>query len=170
MEFIITLKEMTIDKLDDYIKAINNCTPACYENAGGKKTFTHEEIKDYLERIITDESRFDYFMMLEGNIIGEVVLNEISKHDSANIRLAIYDDQHFSKGFGSYAMRTLIQKGFTELALHRIELEVYDFNTRGLALYKKLGFVQEGILRDAYKKETYHDIIIMSLLEDEFKG
>ena len=161
---------MTIDKLDDYIKAINNCTPACYENAGGKKTFTHEEIKDYLERIITDESRFDYFMMLEGNIIGEVVLNEISKHDSANIRLAIYDDQHFSKGFGSYAMRTLIQKGFTELALHRIELEVYDFNTRGLALYKKLGFVQEGILRDAYKKETYHDIIIMSLLEDEFKG
>ncbi len=167
---MITLKKMTLDKLDDYIEATNSCTPACYENVGGKKVLTREQIKDYLERITTDESRFDYFMMLEGDIIGEVVLNEITKHDSANIRLAIYDDQHFSKGFGSYAMKTLIQKGFTELGLHRIELEVYDFNTRGLALYKKLGFVQEGILRDAYKKEKYHDIIIMSLLEDEFKG
>ncbi len=167
---MITLLKATVDLLDEYLEAMNNCSKACYENVGGKVVYTKEQLKKYLEKITSDDTRFDYFMMFENRIVGEVVLNNISEDDSGHIRLAIFQEKDFSKGYGSFAMTSLIKKGFTELGLHRIDLEVYDFNARAIGLYEKLGFVKEGVLREAYKKEKYHDIIIMSILENEFNG
>lgn len=166
---MINLIKAHVDLVDDYLEVMNNCSKACYENTGGQATYTKDQLMTYLEKITHDDSRLDYFMMLDGRIVGEVVLNDLTE-DSGHIRLAIFQESDFSKGYGSFAMKSLMNKGFKELGLHRIDLEVYDFNTRAIKLYEKLGFVKEGVLRDAYKNEKYHDIIIMAILEDEFKG
>jgi len=39
--------------------------------------------------------------------------------------------------------------GFDEIGLHRIDLGVFDFNTRAIRCYEKCGFVQEGLAREA---------------------
>jgi len=56
------------------------------------------------------------------------------------------------------------------LHLHRLELDVFSFNTRAEKAYIKAGFKREGVLRDAIKDgDTYADDILMSILEDEWK-
>lgn len=156
--------------IDDYLHAMNHASEECYKYVGGKKTYTKDQLLAYLNKIITDDSRYDFLMMIEDQIIGEVVLNNISSDDSAHIRIAIFDEEHMSKGYGKIAIKETLNFGFNKLGLHRIDLEVYDFNKRGIHVYEQIGFKQEGVLRDAYKDNGYHDIILMGILEDEFKG
>lgn len=167
---MIELRQIRKEDIHAYHQAINSSSPECNKYTGGPSKLSLEVIDNYLNRIIKDDSRFDYLMIQDEKIIGEVVLNEISDDDSANIRIAIFDENYFGKGYGSYAMNYMLKVGFEDAGLNRIELEVYDFNERAYGMYKKLGFVEEGRLRQAYKSDDYHDIIVMSMLKKEYKA
>ncbi len=53
--------------------------------------------------------------------------------------------------------------------LHRIEALIGPDNIASLKLVKRLGFVEEGTLREHYfKNEIYEDSIIFSLLKQEY--
>ncbi|MEP6567580.1 MAG: GNAT family protein, partial [Mesorhizobium sp.] len=50
----------------------------------------------------------------------------------------------------------------------RIELFVHSDNARAIALYDKVGFVREGLQRDAvYIDGEYRDAIVMAIVERE---
>jgi ribosomal protein S18 acetylase RimI-like enzyme len=52
--------------------------------------------------------------------------------------------------------------------LSRVELTVREDNPNGIALYKRMGFVAEGVQRNAFKVDgKYHSLIMMALLFDE---
>jgi RimJ/RimL family protein N-acetyltransferase len=59
---------------------------------------------------------------------------------------------------------------FNHMNLHRVYLQVYDFNVRGIRSYEKCGFKKEGALRDArFSRGKYHDTIIMGILKEEYE-
>ena len=63
----------------------------------------------------------------------------------------------------------LFQHAFETLNLHRVELEVFDFNPRAQHVYKKFGFQVEGIKRDVLLWDgKYQSAIVMSILEDDY--
>jgi len=54
--------------------------------------------------------------------------------------------------------------------LHRVQLEVYDFNPRAMRCYEKCGFQVEGRQREAlFRNGSYHDILIMGILREGFE-
>ena len=58
---------------------------------------------------------------------------------------------------------------FTHLPIHRISLDVFDFNPRAAHVYERVGFVREGVLRDALHWDgEYHDSIVMSILRPDW--
>ena len=60
---------------------------------------------------------------------------------------------------------------FERLGLHRLELDVFSFNTRAERAYLKAGFRREGVLRDAVMDgDGYADDILMAILEEEWKA
>ncbi len=74
------------------------------------------------------------------------------------------------QGYGREALLLMLEYGFGILNLHRIELEAYSYNERALHVYEGLGFKKEGVRREAlYYDHEYHDIITMSLLEEEYR-
>jgi RimJ/RimL family protein N-acetyltransferase len=141
---------------------------------GTQDTFTFEQVERYCERIETAEDRADYAIILKSDpaYLGEVVLNGIDwENRSANFRIALAAHTVFGKGYGTEATRLILGFGFRTLKLHRIELEVYDFNPRAQHVYKKVGFVREGVRRDVLLWEgNYHSAIVMSILEGEYKS
>jgi RimJ/RimL family protein N-acetyltransferase len=72
------------------------------------------------------------------------------------------------KGFGTEALKLIVDYGFKVLNPNRIELTVFDFNERSFKCYKKIGFKEEGTLRQKrYKNGRYCDEIVMSILRDD---
>ena len=62
----------------------------------------------------------------------------------------------------------MIDYAFDELNIRKIDLSLLSDNAQALALYKKYGFVQEGLLKDEqYKNEKYHDVILMALMKNK---
>ncbi|MCP4179671.1 MAG: GNAT family N-acetyltransferase [bacterium] len=75
----------------------------------------------------------------------------------------------WGKGYGTEAFKLLIDFCFEEVNLNKIKLHVFDFNKRGIGSYKKLGFVQEGCLREeVYRFGKYNDVLVMGLLKSEW--
>jgi diamine N-acetyltransferase len=94
-----------------------------------------------------------------------------SRSRSAEYWIYIGDLAVRRKGFAEEATRIILDYGFNVLNLHRIFLKVHARNTAAVALYHKLGFVSEGVLRDAsFNEGKFVDVICYSLLEDEFRN
>ena len=73
------------------------------------------------------------------------------------------------RGYGSDAMRVIVDYGFRELGLHRIQLGVTSFNPAGIRAYEKAGFTEEGRLRQSVLHDgRWYDEILMSILDHEW--
>jgi RimJ/RimL family protein N-acetyltransferase len=60
---------------------------------------------------------------------------------------------------------------FEVLGVHRLEARASVTNGRGNGALRKLGAVQEGVLRRAFLRHgTYHDQVMWSLLRDEWQA
>lgn len=144
-----------------------------------KLTGTHADFtRDMIDRYVAnqikedDDSRVSFIIEARDDIrpVGEVVINDIDPDNrSGSIRISLFYEADFGKGYGSEAMHMMVDYGFRELNLHRISLGVYNFNPRAIHVYEKIGFKKEGVLRDALLwKGEYVDEIIMSILEHEW--
>ncbi len=58
----------------------------------------------------------------------------------------------------------------TELNLHRVTLDAFEYNPRALRSYQKAGFVEEGRLRGALHRDgRRRDMIFMGILRQEWQ-
>ena len=88
--------------------------------------------------------------------------------DAALLAVLIGAD-HVDRGYGTDAVRLLTDFGFMELGLHRIELRVFAYNERARAVYRKLGYTEEGTRRAvAFHHGEFLDEVIMSVLAEEW--
>ena len=89
----------------------------------------------------------------------------------AELGIMIGDKSRWDQGYGTDAMQVLLRHGFETLNLHRIKLRVFEFNERAVEVYRRLGFVEEGRLRDEqYLEGRYWDTLVMGLLRSEWKA
>lgn len=89
-------------------------------------------------------------------------------HRNAELQIRIGDNGSRSKGWGSEAIKLLVNFGFKDLNLHRIYLHVFATNERAIRAYKKCGFVREGALREAaHINGEFVDVLCMGRLRNE---
>jgi RimJ/RimL family protein N-acetyltransferase len=62
-----------------------------------------------------------------------------------------------------------LEYGFEVLNLHKVELGVYSFNPRAEKVYRKNGFVLEGVQREAIQyNDEYFDTKIFGMLKEDY--
>jgi RimJ/RimL family protein N-acetyltransferase len=105
-----------------------------------------------------------------GECVGEAVLNEWEPENaSCNFRILI-GPRGRDRGLGTEATRLLLAHAFEAVGLHRVSLEVYAFNPRAQRAYEKVGFVREGVRRDALCFDgEWVDSVLMSVLAPEWE-
>ena len=73
------------------------------------------------------------------------------------------------KGYGEEASRQILRHAFADLNLNRIHLTVLQENQAAIGLYRKLGFVEEGVQRAAvFKDGHYANLVNMAILASEW--
>ena len=102
-------------------------------------------------------------------ICGLFGLQKINR--KAELMITLFDEYNRGKGYGTEAIRLLLDYGFNQLNLHRIVLFTHEINKRAQRVYEKLGFKPGGRRRQAsFFEGAYHDQLLYDILESEFRG
>ncbi|MFX1344616.1 MAG: GNAT family N-acetyltransferase [Promethearchaeota archaeon] len=159
--------------IDSYLKWLNDPEITQFLTIFLPLTRMMEE--DWIENLKNrnDTIAFAILILDEKNVeklIGNCGLHAIDwKNRVSEIGIMIGEKEYQSKGYGTEAMQILLDYGFNTVNLNRIQLRVYEFNSRAINSYKKIGFIEEGRMRKAvFINGKYHDIIIMSILHEEW--
>ena len=102
-------------------------------------------------------------------LVGNIGLFGVRAKDrSATIGIAL-GREYLGRGYGTDAMRVIVDYGFREMGLHRLQLGVAPFNLAGIRAYEKAGFVEEGRLRESVMHDgRWYDEVLMSILDHEW--
>ncbi|MBM7587770.1 ribosomal-protein-alanine N-acetyltransferase [Bacillus pakistanensis] len=102
-------------------------------------------------------------------LIGTIGFNNWSNlHKKAELGYDL-NPRYWRKGYMFEAISKVIQFGFEEILLNRIGAFVYLDNEASNRILEKIGFHQEGILKDYYfSYDRYHDVYVYRLLQSEF--
>jgi UDP-4-amino-4,6-dideoxy-N-acetyl-beta-L-altrosamine N-acetyltransferase len=135
---------------------------------------TPEEHRRWLARLRRDGTRREFVIVLREGArpIGTIGLSAIDAiHRKAEYGILIGEHDAEGLGFAREASEVLLRFAFRDLGLNRIYLRVFGGNRRAVALYERLGFRREGVLReDAWKKRRRLDVLLMSLLRNEWQS
>ncbi|WP_326559182.1 GNAT family N-acetyltransferase [Micromonospora sp. NBC_01796] len=88
----------------------------------------------------------------------------------ADLDIYLGEKDYWGKGYATDAMRTVCRYGFDKMRLHKITLTVVAENHAAHHVYRKVGFVDEGRLRQTFRRDgKWHDKFTMGLLEGELR-
>lgn len=109
-------------------------------------------------------------ILSDGRYIGNVNLTSIHAiNRSAEYSIMIGAAGDRGKGAGALATQHILRHGFADRGLNRIYLTVLSDNVAAIRMYEKVGFRREGIKRqDVFKNGRFHDMVMMSILREEF--
>lgn len=133
--------------------------------------FTREKVRAGLAKAPGRHDRADWAIVRcdTGEIVGEAVLFELDdEHASMEYRIALVGPQVFDRGYGSEATMLVRDFAFGPLGLHRLTLQVAAGNGRARRVYRRAGFHEEGIRRQARRLgEGWEDVLEMALIDSD---
>lgn len=139
---------------------------------GTQETFTREQIEQWVATRQQQPDRLDFAIVdaTTGKWCGEAVINEWDPANrSCNYRIALSAHAR-NRGIGTEVTQLVVDHVFSQHPVHRLELEVYAFNPRAIAVYEKVGFVREGQRRDALRwGDDWVDAITMAILRPDWE-
>jgi RimJ/RimL family protein N-acetyltransferase len=92
-------------------------------------------------------------------------------HRRAEFWILIGERDFWGKGIGAEVVSLMQAYAFNNLNLNKVYLNVGKDNKEAIDLYRKCGFVEEGILKEHYFIEgEYLDIITMAVLRRSLDG
>ena len=146
--------------------------PQVMFQCGFEKPASEEEIRKTITVSHKREDSVWYTITdLVGNIIGETgLLRMFPAWHQTDLTIIIPDPEMQHKGYGTEAIRIILDMAFKKYEMHRVSIGVVGLNTDALAFYRKIGFKQEGILEEAYYwNNEYSDFVMMRILSQEWK-
>lgn len=108
-------------------------------------------------------------IFLADQIVGTIGFHAFQRADnSASIGYWLAKDKT-RKGIVTRSVRRLLQHGFEDLLLHRIELRAATENKKSWSIAEKVGFTREGLIRQcSFVNGRYLDHYVYGILKDEF--
>jgi ribosomal-protein-serine acetyltransferase len=116
-------------------------------------------------RRLAEKEGFEFALVLDGRIIGSAGIAGIDwVARAANIGYWL-GEEHQARGLMTRAVRALVDHAFGALELHRVQIQAAEGNRRSRAIPERLGFQEEGTLREAERVGgRYLDLVVYGLL------
>ena len=146
--------------------------PEVMFKCGFEKPTDEEEVKRYINVYHRSEDAVWFTITdRDGSVIGETgLLRMFPAWHCTDLTIIIPDPKMRHKGYGTEAIRIMLDMAFDRYEMNRVAIGVVGANTEALAFYNKIGFRQEGIQEQGYYcNGEYSDFIMMRLLRSEWK-
>jgi len=118
-----------------------------------------------------EDNGFNAGIRYKGELCGCVGFHEFD-WSNGKTSLGYYLAKGFEgKGIMSKTVRALTNYAFFELGLNRVEIRCGVGNKKSRNIPERLGFVQEGIIRDGeFLYDHHHDLAVYGMLKHEWKA
>jgi ribosomal-protein-alanine N-acetyltransferase len=167
----LILRGLTSEDMDFLFRHFSQDEINLYSSSDNLKSM--EETKEFYAKYIPPSpTRFRLGIVLKetNELIGTLGFHRFSKRDSCAEAGADLMRSHWGKGLMTEALKSLLEFGFNDMNLNRIEATANLKNARSIRLMERIGFQKEGVLRKKYfYKGQYHDDVVYSLLKEEWK-
>ena len=160
------LSPMNVEDAETYVKWLSD--RGVTDNLGNTSSvISLIGEKEYIES--KKVNNYDFAIVLnDDTLIGNISLmhvNLISRKSTLGIFIG--DEQNRNKGYGSEAIKLLVDYGFNILGLHNIDLNVFEFNKGAIKAYEKVGFKEYGRRHESYFLDgKFHDEISMEIINE----
>ena len=166
----IYLSPRNTDEIEKFTEWLNDFDTTDYIGRSAN-IMTLDAEKKYFEENINKNYNFFIVTLDNDKLIGTVGLE---KYDSINrtatLGIFIGEKEYRSQGYGTEAIKLVLDYGFNYLNLNNINLDLMSFNDRALKCYQKCGFKEYGRRRKCkFINGKYYDLIEMDILAEEFK-
>ena len=127
----IYLSPRSSEDAEKFTEWLNDFEVTDYLGRSGN-IITLEAEREYLEKNNNPEATFA-IVTLDGNeLIGTVSLEKISHiHRTATLGIFIGNKEYLSKGYGTEAIKLILDYGFNYMNLHSIKLSLMSFKETG---------------------------------------
>ena len=140
--------------VNDYLNMVNDIEVQRYIGHNRNKFDLDGELKWIKSKLEENAIIFSMIEKETNEFIGNIEILEI-KNNIGELGIAITPKKQ-NNHFGQEAIKRFIEYSFNNLGLDGLELDVYDFNLRGIKCYEKTGFIKTGF---GSTKEEIHMII-----------
>lgn len=167
---IVTLRPLAESDVDSIMTWVNRPEIVGNLAAFSGAAMTREQELAWVKHTIAGPDRvYSVFATDDDRYLGQVGIHQIhGRSKVGRLGAVIATKGEMGKGYGSAAITAVMDRAFGEHGLHKLWLMVFRTNERGQRLYHRLGFVDEGILREEYFHEGgWHDMVRMSKLARE---
>ena len=133
--------------------------------------FSDPPIYDFLHRRWLNEMEKNAIdLIIETNQrVGRIYLTNIDYRNSKAEFGIVLHTEFTGKGIAFSSSKLLLDYCFSNLPIRKIYLHVFSDNNKAISLYKKLGFLVEGVFRDEiFKKGAFKDVVRMSVFKEHW--
>ncbi len=123
----------------------------------------------YLVAVLEEGSRY-FYIMDEKITIGICFLKNINRTDKkCQMDVYLFDRENIGKGYGGFAIRSLLSIAFQELRLHSVISFVHSNNERSVGALTSIGFKEAGRLKESiFRNNEFYDEILFQIMESDF--
>lgn len=169
---LVRLRELRIDDAETCLGWVNDLSVARKIYGGAPMPATIENERDFLRAVTGKKHDQNHFAIENpaGEFIGVCSYTGVDwTNRTCSIGWFIGEDAHRGRGYGTDMIKLMLDICFLEMDMHRVELNVFEYNTDAIRLYERLGFVREGAeRRSVYSMGRRWDEIKMSMLRREY--
>ena len=172
---LIELQPFTEADIDTLLEWVDS--PALFELWGGS-AFSPPLDRPQLQRRLQQAAGEDPELLAfkavctdSGRTVGHVELGNIDRAmRSATVGLAIVGPDESGRGeLSMMLLRAVLERAFGRMKLRRVEAIPLVSDSQAISLYRRLGFISEGVFRDSARlRAEYGDQRIMSMLRHEW--
>lgn len=133
----------------------------------GQIDITIEQEEDFIENSLKNNNALFIIAEINGKIVGNLNFSGGLRKRTAHVGefgVSVLKE-YWANGIGEKLIKYLICWSESSGIIRKINLRVRTDNTRGIRLYKKLGFSEEGIVkREFLINGEFYDSLLMGLL------
>jgi ribosomal-protein-alanine N-acetyltransferase len=136
------------------------------------RPISFEEVKQYCLHLMQAADNMFFAIHSAEHFIGTLKVSQINWHNrTADLGILIGNKKYWGKGFASEAIQLICHYLFHKCGLRKLTAGFMATNPAMGKVFTKLGFVQEGLLREQdYFEGKYVDHIYMGCFADEFRS
>lgn len=164
----VRLRPLRADDADDVVRWRHE--PGVASQMFSPPPASGDAHRRWFARMQARGDREEFVIVADGRAVGTIGLSDIDRgHGRAQYGIVIGEAEARGRGIARRASELILDHAFGDLGLNRVHLSVYADNAPALRLYRRLGFVEEGLLRQhAVRDGAARDVVVMGILRKEW--